>query len=136
MKLDWFNQSSLERDLMKSRDRVLNVLFPAARAEILQALFMTPAKPRYVRELMRMSGLALRTIQEELSKLTRAGLIINWSNGYHRFYQPNGSHPICPHLRRIMEEGTRGLASSELPAKRTQRSRAGNKRRNRKAASF
>jgi hypothetical protein len=49
---------------MKTHLEVLDLLFPKARAEILRLLFSGPKARRYVRELMLMSGLALRTVQE------------------------------------------------------------------------
>ena len=74
---------------MSSKKTVLDVLFPRVRAELLRLLFVEPAQQRYVRELMNMSGLAIHTIQDELRKLTAVGLIVTWSNGYHRFYRAN-----------------------------------------------
>ena len=55
---------------MKSELAVLDILFPRVRAELLRLLFAAPQKQRYVRELMRMSGLALSTVQDELRKLS------------------------------------------------------------------
>ena len=43
---------------------------------------------------MGLSGLALHTVQDELRKLSAAGLITNWSNGYHRFYRANPNHKL------------------------------------------
>ena len=50
---------------MKAPPEVLDILFPKVRAEALRLLFSDPTQQRYVRELMAMSGLALRTVQEE-----------------------------------------------------------------------
>lgn len=94
---------------MKSEPELLDVLFPRVRAEILRLLFEQSHTQRYVRELMMMSGLALRTIQEELAKLTSAGLLTNWTNGYHRFYRANRAHPLFHEIRRIVQ------ASPHLP---------------------
>ena len=94
---------------MKASSTLLDVLFPKVRAEILRLLFSEPARQRYVRELMAMSGLALRTVQEELATLTAAGLITSWSNGYHRFYRPNRDHPLFSALFRIVR------MSAQLP---------------------
>ena len=58
---------------MKAKLSALDLLFPKVRAEILRILFSEPKKQRYVRELMLMSGLALRTVQEELATLTVLG---------------------------------------------------------------
>ena len=56
-----------------------------------------------------MSGLALRTVQEELANLMAAGLLTSWSNGYHRFYQANREHELYSFLRRVVQ------ASARLP---------------------
>ena len=72
--------------LMKPARDTLDVLFPKVRAEMFRLFFAAPKTQLYVRELACMSGLALRTVQEELAKLSALGLITSWSNGYHRFY--------------------------------------------------
>jgi hypothetical protein len=83
---------------MHRRPEILNVLFPTSRAEMLRLLFTAPKKPRYVRELMQLSGLALCTVQEELATLKASGLVTTWSNGYRRFYRANQDHPLFLHL--------------------------------------
>lgn len=94
---------------MKPSPLVLDILFPKVRAEILRLLFSDPTRERYVRELMALSGLALRTVQEELANLASAGLIRSWSNGYHRFYRANREHPLFSALLRIVR------MSAQLP---------------------
>jgi predicted transcriptional regulator len=89
--------------MIHSEVTLLDVLFPKVRAEILRALFSGSNKRRYVRELMRETGLALCTVQDELRKLNGIGIVTSYSNGYHRFYAPNGGHPLCHELRRIVE---------------------------------
>src|SRR5205807_5597345 len=69
--------------------------------ELLQLLFAEPQKHRYVRELMNMSGLALHTIQDELQKLTAVGLIVTWSNGYHRFYRRSEERRVGKECRTL-----------------------------------
>ena len=86
---------------------VLKVLFPKARAEILRLLFGDKRRPRYVREIMRESDLALRTIQDELKRLSAAGLLVSHSNGFHRFFAPNSAHPLFHELIRIAEMSER-----------------------------
>ena len=39
-----------------------------------------------MREMTNMTGFALHNIQDESRKLHTVGLIVAWSNGYHRFY--------------------------------------------------
>jgi len=50
-----------------------------------------------------MSGLALHTAQDELRKLGAIGLVVGWSNGYHRFYRANRDHPLYPQLLGIVQ---------------------------------
>jgi predicted transcriptional regulator len=107
---------------MKAPPPVLDILFPKVRAEILRLLFFDPARQRYVRELMTMSGLALRTVQEELAKLSAARLITSWSNGYHRFYRANADHPLFSHLMSIVRKSAR-LPRAKKPSPRRRRVR-------------
>src|SRR5438132_1577974 len=99
---------------MKAKPGVLDLLFPEARAAILRLLFSNTRVERYVRELMVMSGLALRTIQEELATLSAAGVITSWSNRYYRFYSVNRDHPLFPELRNIVQKSS-GLPRPKLP---------------------
>jgi predicted transcriptional regulator len=82
---------------------ILEVLFPTVRARVLRLLFTAAGKQQYVRQLAVSSGLALHTVQDELRKLGAVGLLISWSNGFHRFYQPNREHPLYPELCRIVQ---------------------------------
>src|ERR1700740_2629079 len=99
---------------MRSERAALDILFPKVRAEILRLLFGPARKRRHIRELMRNSSVALSTVQDELRKLSALGLLATYSDGYHRFYSPNGGHPLSLALHRIVE------ISERLP--RTQRS--------------
>ena len=72
------------------------------RAQILRLLFTNPRQELYVRELARLSFLALHTVQDELSKLRSAGIVVSRSNGYHRFYRANPKHPLYMTLRRLV----------------------------------
>ena len=89
---------------MKKPCTVSEVLFPRVRAEMLRLLFGLPQKERYVRELMRMSGLTLSTVQDELRKLSALHLVTSWSNRYHRFYSANRDHALFTDLVRIVEK--------------------------------
>lgn len=117
------------RALRNESSPVLEVLFPQVRARLFGTLLKRPIRPRYVRELAAISGLALHTIQDELRKLSVLGIVKTWSNGYHRFYAANQSHPFFQHLVALVE------ASGQLPRSRNaalkRRSQA-NKRKRRK----
>ena len=108
---------------MSSKKTVLDVLFPRVRAELLQLLFAEPQKHRYVRELMNMSGLALHTIQDELRKLNALGLIVTWSNGYHRFYRANQDHPLFDSLLRVVRASAKLSLPKQIPLRRPRRRR-------------
>jgi len=87
---------------VKSKRAVLDVLFPAVRAKLLRLLFAKPSRQYYGRELAQRSGFALHTVQDELRKLTALGLLMSFSNGYHRFYRADRNHLLYPHLRQIV----------------------------------
>ena len=89
---------------MKTKRTIANVLFPRVRAELLRLLFAGSQKEYYVRELMIKTGLALRTVQEELAKLRRVDLVRTRTNGYHRFYEANREHPLYLHLHQIVQD--------------------------------
>jgi predicted transcriptional regulator len=108
---------------MKTKPGVLDLLFPEARAAVLRLLFSNTRVQRYVRELAVMSGLALRTIQEELATLSAAGVISSWSNGYHRFFKANPAHPLFSDLRNMIQKSSR-LPHPRLPKHRCRRRRA------------
>jgi hypothetical protein len=110
---------------------VLDVLFPEVRAKLLRLFFTTPPKEHYVRELMNMSRLALHTVQDELRKLSAIGLLISWSNGYHRFYKANRDHAMYPQLLRVVQlsETLPRTRSSALHRPRRRRAPKGQSRR-------
>ena len=96
---------------------LLHALFPVVRAEVLRLLFTNPRQELYVRELARLSFLALQTVQDELGKLQAAQLIVSRTNGYHRFYRANSKHPLYTTLRRMVIKG----ALQPKPVTRTSR---------------
>ena len=81
---------------------LLHTLFPLVRAEVLRLLFTNPRQELYVRELARLSFVALHTVQDELGKLEAAQLVVSRSNGYRRFYRANPKHMLYASLRRIV----------------------------------
>jgi len=108
---------------MKAQLEVLDLLFPKTRAEILRLLFSGKKRQCYVRELTILTGLALRTIQEELATLSAIGLVTSWSNGYHRFYRANRAHPLFANLCGIVQTSAR-LSCPKLPPHRRRRLRS------------
>ena len=117
---------------MSSKKTVLDVLFPRVRAEVLRLLFAEPQQHRYVRELMNMSGLALHTIQDELRKLNALGLIVTWSNGYHRFYRANRDHPLFESLLHIVRDSAKLALPKQRLLRQTHRRRPAKQRTERR----
>ena len=113
---------------MSSKKTVLDVLFPRVRAELLRLLFAEPPQHRYVRELMNMSGLALHTIQDELRKLNTVGLIVTWSNGYHRFYRANQDHTLFDSLLHIVRRSVHLPSPKQLLQRQPRRRRRAKRR--------
>lgn len=79
----------------------IEVIFPRVRAEIIRLLFSDPAQELHLRELSRRSSLALGTIQKEVSKLSRAELIVARRDGNRLYYRANTEHPIFAELQGI-----------------------------------
>lgn len=100
----------------KKHYSALQVLFAPGLAEILRALFLPPQKPLYVRELARMTGLSLSTVQHGLRKLTALHLVTSWSNRYHKFYRANSNHDLFRAFVQIVDltERTAKIARSHL----------------------
>ena len=102
--------SRLRRQMnMPVRKTLLEILFPKARAEVLRLLFGSKARPRYVLEIVGDSGLALRTVQDELKLLLNVGLLLSRSDGFRRFFSANNAHPLSGEIKRIAR------ASERLP---------------------
>jgi len=80
---------------------VLDALFPKVRAELVRLLFADPAKEFHLRELARLSHLAVGTLQKEVLKLTEAGLLTSRRDGNRLYYRANSTHPIFPDLQGI-----------------------------------
>jgi DNA-binding transcriptional ArsR family regulator len=79
----------------------IEAIFPKVRAEILRILFSDPSKEFHLRELSRLSNMALGSIQQEVGRLTKADLLISRRDGNRIYYRANTQHPIFPELRGI-----------------------------------
>ena len=81
---------------------LLHRLFPRVRAELLRLLFADPARERHVRDLERQSGLSVKTVQDELGKLSGAGLVTSRRDGNRRYYRADTAHPVFPDLQQLV----------------------------------
>lgn len=104
--------------------RLLEYLFPRVRAELLRLLFTDPERSHHLRDLARLSGLAVGTVQREVRHLREAGLIQERRDGNRLYFFANEENPIFPELRGIvlkttglrgqLEEALRGLEGIKL----------------------
>lgn len=94
---------------------LLTVLFPRVRAEVLRVLFAEASREVHLRELARQSGLALKTVQSEVKKLTAAGLLASRRDGNRLLYRAESTHPLFPELRQMVLK-TAGLRDALVEA--------------------
>ncbi len=80
------------------------------KAEVFRLLFGDERHDYHLRELARQTGLALRTVQQELALLARAGLVTVRRDGNRVYYQANRANPVYGDLRSIVLK-TAGLVS-------------------------
>jgi len=88
---------------------LLDIVSSRRKAEVLRLLFGLEPKEVHLRDLARQSGLALRTVQQELVRLGSAGLVASRKDGNRVYYQANRNSPVYADLRNIVLK-TAGLA--------------------------
>ncbi len=88
---------------------LLDIVSSKRKAEVFRLLFGLDRRNYHLRELARQSGLAVRTVQQELTKLVKAGLVTSRRDGNRIYYQANQDSPIYGDLRSIVIR-TAGLA--------------------------
>lgn len=79
------------------------------RAEILRILFDNAGITLHLREIQRRAGLSLGTVQQDLAKLVRLGLVTRRQDGNRVNFAANHDHPLYIDLHRIVIK-TVGLA--------------------------
>ncbi len=81
---------------------LIDIVSSKRKAEMLRLLFGIDDRGYHLRELARQSGLALRTVQEELARLTKAGLVRTRRDGNRLCYEANKENPVYGDLRNIV----------------------------------
>lgn len=88
-------------------ERSLEMLLGSrTRAALLTVFSTQPAEDFYARQLARKTGLALATVQLELSKLERLGLVTARRRGREKLYRVVERHPFFPELKRLVYKST------------------------------
>lgn len=70
-----------------------NALFPKTRQLVLGILYSAPERERYLREIARLAGVTVSSIQRELDRLAKAGILLEARRGNQRIFRAN---PDCP----------------------------------------
>ena len=85
------------------------VLSSQIRAGIFEILFGLRDRPAHMREIERLSGFAIGTIQQDLKKLEALDLVTRRKDGNRVYYEANKNHPLYPEIRNLVLK-TVGLA--------------------------
>jgi predicted nucleotidyltransferase len=85
------------------------ILSSKVRAEFLRLLFGITPRELHLRDIGRLSGLAIGTVQQEAPKLLKLDLIIQRRDGNRCYYKANTAHPLYMHLHEMVLK-TSGLA--------------------------
>lgn len=88
---------------------LIDIVSSRVKAELLRLLFGLNPSEVHLRELCRQSGLSLGTVQQELRRLTRVGLVVGRKDGNRVYYRANPHHPAHSDLRSLVLK-TDGLA--------------------------
>jgi DNA-binding transcriptional ArsR family regulator len=97
---------------------LVDIVSSRVKAELLRLLFGLALPELHLRELVRRSGLSLSTVQQELRRLTRVGLVIARKDGNRVYYRANPDHPTYRDLCSLVLK-TDGLAGVLQPAMKT-----------------
>ena len=97
---------------------LVDIVSSRVKAELLRLLFGLSPAELHLRELGRQSGLSLSTVQQELRRLTRVGLVIARKDGNRVYYRANPDHPVHRDLCALVLK-TDGLAGVLQPAMKT-----------------
>lgn len=87
-----------------------------ARKAILLQLFLNPDKEYYLRELVRLTGFAPRTVQVVLDQLWDGDLLLERRSGNRRYLKANQYSPLYKPLQELLlrSEGFRGVLQEAL----------------------
>ena len=85
------------------------ILSSNMRAEIFRNLFGTEKQSLHLREIVRRTGFAIGTVQQEINKLQRLDIITRIKDGNRIYYKANTDHPLYSDIRNLVQK-TNGLA--------------------------
>ena len=89
-----------------SMSLLAEILSSKIRAEIFRLLFGINYKALYMREIERISGFAIGTIQGELKKLSNLDLVLKEIDGNRTYYRANKNHPLYDDIHNMVRKTT------------------------------
>jgi predicted nucleotidyltransferase len=92
-----------------SQGGLADALFSGTQQRVLGLLFGQPARSYYATELIGLAGVGSGTVQRELERLTRSGLVTVRAVGNQKHFQANPDSPLFAELCGIAQKTT-GLA--------------------------
>ena len=87
---------------MGTASTLSGTLFGRTRGAVLAVLFGHVGESYYLRQLARMTGIALGPVQRELRQLTDAGLVNRKTLGTHTLYSANEACPVFAEMRSLV----------------------------------
>jgi predicted nucleotidyltransferase len=104
------------RTIRSDNSGLSDALFSKTQRKILSLLFGKPDKSFYVKEIVRYAEVGIGSVQRELEKFSRAGLLTTENIGNQKHYQANRNSPIFDELRGIVQKtfGLAGFLRKEL----------------------
>lgn len=94
-----------------------NTLFGRTRGALLAVLFGHVGETYYLRQLARMTGIAVGAVQRELRRLVDAGLVVRTASGTQILYRANEASPVYADIRELVAK-TVGIRDVLLDAVR------------------
>ena len=92
-----------------SPSRIADALFGKARQRVLALLFGAPERRVFLRQIARLAGTGLGSVQREVARMTDAGLLIREPEGHQTYYRANSDSPVFSELCDLMRK-TAGAA--------------------------
>lgn len=83
---------------------LLDSLFTRTQRQLLGLFFGHPERSYYLNEIVRLAGVGTGSVQRELARLSRSGLLTTRRVGNQKHYQANDKLPIFPELCQLVRK--------------------------------
>ncbi len=80
------------------------IITSKTRIKILMRLFLNPDQEAYLRELSKEFSASPSVIKEELTNLSKVGILFQNRKGRQIFYRANTKHPLFPELHSMVQK--------------------------------